>query len=343
MGPHMMFCQGCGAKNADEARFCNMCGGRIAVAGEPGGPMDAAPADGSAPPTPSPAQDAWDQAESPSDASGARHGAVPTGPMPPMGASTTGITLARIGVQSSGKVWSVLALVAVGLVALGALSTWLVTQGDGSDPDGGHAKEGDPFVIGTPLPQGAETPDEEFLAKKPGGGEASEPQAAAPSGRSPVRSTQRAGAAPSKAGGGAASGQSSAPAEDPTPSPSKGAPPDAPEPASEGPPSESKGAPAERDIGMDLYGARVRYAVQRYYAPRAQGCFDRATRNHPTLSGTVVVGLRIGADGRVTEGSVVRNTTGDAELGACLAGQVRGWQLPPPPEGAVDMEMPFSR
>jgi TonB family protein len=102
-------------------------------------------------------------------------------------------------------------------------------------------------------------------------------------------------------------------------------------------------APAERDIGMELYGARVRYAVRRYYAARAQRCFGRSTRNNPNVSGTVVVALTIGSDGNVTDADVERNTTGDADLGRCLAAQVETWQLPPPPSGSLRMSMPFSR
>ena len=37
-----MYCQACGAKNTDDARFCNMCGSSIAAAGTPGGPIAAA-------------------------------------------------------------------------------------------------------------------------------------------------------------------------------------------------------------------------------------------------------------------------------------------------------------
>lgn len=39
----MVYCQKCGAGNVDEARFCNMCGTKIASPGEPGGPLATAP------------------------------------------------------------------------------------------------------------------------------------------------------------------------------------------------------------------------------------------------------------------------------------------------------------
>jgi TonB family protein len=99
----------------------------------------------------------------------------------------------------------------------------------------------------------------------------------------------------------------------------------------------------ERDIELELYSARVRFLVRRYYAARAQSCFDRATRNDPSLHGTVVIDMTIGADGTVGRSHVARNTTGDEALGGCLASQVRSWRLSPPPGGELTMQMPFSR
>jgi TonB family protein len=69
-----------------------------------------------------------------------------------------------------------------------------------------------------------------------------------------------------------------------------------------------------------------------------------ATRNTPSLTGTVVIGMTIGADGAVSGSRVVRNSTGDAGLGTCLQNQVRSWRLSAPPGGeSVTMNLPFSR
>ncbi len=108
-------------------------------------------------------------------------------------------------------------------------------------------------------------------------------------------------------------------------------------------PTDTESAPEERDLELELYGSRVRYVVRRYYAGRAQNCFDRATRNDPHVSGTVVIAMTIGADGEVGRTSVQRNTTGNETLGSCLSSQVASWRLPPPPGGSLDMTMPFSR
>lgn len=99
----------------------------------------------------------------------------------------------------------------------------------------------------------------------------------------------------------------------------------------------------EEDDEMEEYAARVRSVVRQYYATRAQACFERETRNHQSVRGTVVIGFDILGDGNIRNAQVVRNTTGIDTLGRCLATQVGSWRLPPPPESPLPMQMPFSR
>ena len=63
------------------------------------------------------------------------------------------------------------------------------------------------------------------------------------------------------------------------------------------------------------------------------------------VRGTVVIGFSIAANGDVGSTEVVRNSTGDDTIGACLARQVDAWRLPAPPEGRAPlaMQMPFSQ
>ncbi len=109
-----------------------------------------------------------------------------------------------------------------------------------------------------------------------------------------------------------------------------------------GDPLPSMEVPDDRDIAMEMYGAQVRSVIRRYYAPRARSCFERVLRNAPSVHGTVVVGFVIGNDGQVSSSTVARNTTGHELLGRCLAGQVNTWRLPAPPDGPLELEMPFS-
>ncbi len=102
-------------------------------------------------------------------------------------------------------------------------------------------------------------------------------------------------------------------------------------------------AEEERDLLLDLYATRVRRYIRTYYATRAQSCFDHASRNNEGIRGTVVVAFTISATGPIEDARATRNTTGDDALGACLVNQVRVWELPAPPGGALELAMPFSR
>lgn len=97
------------------------------------------------------------------------------------------------------------------------------------------------------------------------------------------------------------------------------------------------------EMELSYYSSQVRYVMRRYYASRAQSCFDRATRNTPTLSGQVVVAMTIGDDGNVSSARATRNSTGDDDLGTCLSRQVESWRFPAPPGGSLQMTIPFSR
>ena len=94
-----------------------------------------------------------------------------------------------------------------------------------------------------------------------------------------------------------------------------------------------------------MYAARLRRFIRTYYMRRAGSCFDMASRNHDSVSGRVVIGFEIQADGTVHDSSVVSNSTHIDTIGACLASQVGRWRLPPPPadNAPLAMSMPFSR
>ncbi len=102
-------------------------------------------------------------------------------------------------------------------------------------------------------------------------------------------------------------------------------------------------APEERNLELEMYSSRVRYAVSRYYAARAQTCFDNITKNEPNLRGTVQIAFKISQDGQVSGSRITKNTTGHSGLGKCLVAQVSSWRLPPPPEPDIELQMPFSR
>ena len=265
------------------------------------------------------------------------------------------VSLAGIGVRSNKKTWTVITVLAITLVALGATVSWLATRGEEVAVDEGHAEPDDPFVIGAPLPTGVDVPEVDYVAGAAGGttmGTGSTPgsPSSAMSGSASNGAASNGSASNGSASNGSASNTSPT-AEMATPSEMATTPSEMATTPNETSPTEMTGSstpgptdvPEERDFQMDLYSSQVRFVIQRYYAARAQTCFEHATRNNPTVSGVVVVSMTIGADGGVSGTRAIRNTTGNAELGTCLATQVGSWRLPPPPGGELEMQMPFSR
>ncbi len=317
-----MFCQACGAENEKDARFCNMCGATIAAAGSPGGPTPASPTalgmglDSE----PAPAQESSQES-----------------------ASMMNVSLEDLGVRSNAQAGLVMAGVVVLLMAAGGAFTYLGTGREPAAPETGHAEANAPFVIGAPIPEGlgaplpASAPPPTSAELEPEARAASASTGRAPSTSRPSRPSRGSSGAPPSVD--EPDALTPAPIEEAAPSETPRAP--APDSAI---PEASEGTLEERDVELEMYAGRVRFLVQRYYSARAQTCFDHATINNPGLHGAVVIDMTIGSSGEVSAASVARNSTGDAELGGCLARQVGSWRVSPPPSGEpLQMQMPFSR
>ncbi len=345
-----MYCQACGAENTADARFCNQCGAAIARPGETGGPL-AAPektqlgGHGSTVRDPAPVK--------PPTAAASTSEGLPAGgalgPTPYGGPSMMGVSLAGVGIQSSKRAWGMVLGVALALVALGAIAGFALGTGDEPSGEAGHAEADDPMVVGAPeLPTGVAPPtvaeDEAPRVASRTTMRSTTTMRTSTSMRTTGSSMASAGSASSGMGTGTA-GSAGAGTGTGSGSGSAGTGTGRGTGTGTGTGTGSSGAeaPEDRDIEMELYAGRVRYAIRRYYQARAQTCFDRATRNEPTLSGTVVIALTIQDDGNVGRTRVARNTTGDELLGRCLAGQVGTWQLPHPPGGSLELSLPFSR
>lgn len=268
----------------------------------------------------------------------------PTG----FGDPSVSIRLDAIGIQSTRRTWAALVGGGLLLLALGIGITYVAMR---SDEPQGTAHEGDPFEIGAP------TPDVDFVSGSADPQRPSHPTAG-PAAASTDAGTTTGTSTPTTGAPASARSPSTAPAArveaGPRTTSTSMAPPApaASVPASPQPPVASTPPPSvptaetpssSPELELEMYSARVRYLVRRYHASRAQSCFDQATAENPSLSGQVVVGFHVGADGRVTAARVARNTTGNDALGSCLARQAERWELSPPPNGEVDLSMPFSR
>lgn len=378
-----MFCQSCGAQNAVEARFCNMCGAGLS-------PQSAGStlrsAGGGAPVSPAPGSPAPGGTASlgPVPVGTARVGQAPAGPplgqMPsPYDPGASSVSLQSIGVQSSARTWTLIGGIVVVLLLLGGVAGWLTKGGEAPaapvvPPDAIAA----PMEIGTPTAVGEDVPSTEPPPRglepptgvMPGGGSGRRvtPGAQGTTGRgaSPTQGTTpgttpgaahtarpnaastggAAGTAQAHTGpSGAGTGNSGAAGTGHSGAAGAVAEPVADPAAGTDPPNTvpMDDPVDERDLMLDLYATQVRRFIRTYYATRAQSCFDHASRNNEGIRGTVVVTFTIAADGLIPAARATRNTTGDDALAGCLVAQVRAWDLPDPPGGELELAMPFSR
>ncbi|MEQ9080643.1 MAG: AgmX/PglI C-terminal domain-containing protein [Sandaracinaceae bacterium] len=378
----MVYCQQCGAGNADDARFCNQCGQSIAAPGEEGGPLPTEPA----------AQTVAGHADAPASAPGREPSQKKSGggepnvwemsEQPPSdGFDPTTMSLSAIGVRSRGKAWGVLLLVVSLLVGAGALGMWLImgaeeepasTVAEAEVPEPGEVTP-EEIEVGEPVPEGDELPDVDYVPGTPrpstrsasrsgrstsrrGGASAGSGSTRGSTGGTGGGSTAGSSGGSTGGSGGSGGGSTGSSGGGSTAGGSGGGSAGGSTGGSTGGSGGSGGSgdrdwesmeePADPvDFEMQMYSGRVRSVIREYYIRRASSCFEHASRNEQSVRGTVLIGFEIQADGNTRNASVDRNTTGIDSLGGCLARQVGSWRLPPPPEGRAPlaMQMPFSR
>lgn len=74
----------------------------------------------------------------------------------------------------------------------------------------------------------------------------------------------------------------------------------------------------------------------------ARRCYDAALRRDRALTGRIVVGLQITADGAVCATRQIAGKLDDAELLECVRDLFVGLRLPPPEGGCVDLALPLN-
>lgn len=72
-----------------------------------------------------------------------------------------------------------------------------------------------------------------------------------------------------------------------------------------------------------------------------RSCYERSTRNNPSLAGRLDLRFTIGASGRVTRASS-SGMSEAPEMGACVVRSIRGLVFPVPAGGSVDFDFPFT-
>lgn len=89
--------------------------------------------------------------------------------------------------------------------------------------------------------------------------------------------------------------------------------------------------PKEAVVMGSLDKNAIRQVIQRNLGP-VQNCYSRALQSNPNAGGKVTLSFTIQADGNVAD---AQGTSGDAELGNCVARQAGRWNFPAPKGGGV--------
>lgn len=182
----MAFCQTCGASNAEDARFCNMCGTKIAEAGEPGGPIAEDAPDSTmhghaageereeAKAKPATAKPEEPRAPEPepapkkSKAASREPNVWEQAPEAPQNLDISTMSLSAMGVRSPTKAWGVIIGAVLLFVGVGAAGMYFFLQQTAETPDDALAQAEEPEVeptepedveIGDLVPEGEEVPD----------------------------------------------------------------------------------------------------------------------------------------------------------------------------------------
>ncbi|MEM7134986.1 MAG: AgmX/PglI C-terminal domain-containing protein [Myxococcota bacterium] len=102
------------------------------------------------------------------------------------------------------------------------------------------------------------------------------------------------------------------------------------------------GGVASARRGSSFDASDVRREIHRDL-PRIHRCYESALRDEPTLAGKVAVKFAIARRGDVREARVVENTTGNAQVGRCVARVVSKIRFRPRSDGRdlVRFTFPF--
>ena len=73
-----------------------------------------------------------------------------------------------------------------------------------------------------------------------------------------------------------------------------------------------------------------------------KGCYQRALKRNPKLSGKIAIRLVINPTGKVTDVEIETDSVGDSQVTSCIVGYARRWRFPPPEGGGTaEVAVPF--
>ncbi|MBK8480848.1 MAG: AgmX/PglI C-terminal domain-containing protein [Proteobacteria bacterium] len=95
----------------------------------------------------------------------------------------------------------------------------------------------------------------------------------------------------------------------------------------------------ERDATLeaDAVARTIRLGMQ-----AIKGCYQRALKRNPRLTGKIGIRLTISATGSVAGVEIETDTLGDSQVTSCIEGFARRWRFPPPDGGGTaEVAVPF--
>lgn len=72
-----------------------------------------------------------------------------------------------------------------------------------------------------------------------------------------------------------------------------------------------------------------------------KGCYERALKRNPNISGKIVIRWTITGAGTVSGVDIDQDTLGDSEVASCIKNFVARWRFPAPSGGSVEVSYPF--
>lgn len=107
------------------------------------------------------------------------------------------------------------------------------------------------------------------------------------------------------------------------------------------PPGEVRTPVQDAQAIGSLSRAEVDRVIQRHLV-QIRYCYQTRMQRDPSLAGTVAMRFVIAGDGSVSRADTARDTTGDPQIGACIARRIQGMRFPEPRgAGIVHVKYPF--
>jgi hypothetical protein len=89
--------------------------------------------------------------------------------------------------------------------------------------------------------------------------------------------------------------------------------------------------------------ANMESVVRSQIFPRARRCYQRGLENDPTMSGKLVIGIKIDPSGEVSSASVARNTGLSSQVASCIIAGSRSAMFAQNPGGTLTVPFTFVR